>query len=117
MKPRMQYRSRRVQNVLFEPDHASMIVRNRQGRHYLIHGDDTRLITGFGDPLDAPATMGYGIYHDADRPNTLWIRDRTGLRPIQGVPPRRSNATRPGPGWRHASPTIPSPAHTHRRTA
>lgn len=85
MKPRMQYRSRRVQNVLFEPDHASMIVRNRQGRHYLIHGDDTRLITGFGDPLDAPATMGYGIYHDADRPNTLWIRDRTGLRPIQGV--------------------------------
>lgn len=50
MKPRMQYRSRRVQSVLFEPDHASMIVRNRQGRHYLIHGDDTRLITGFGDP-------------------------------------------------------------------
>lgn len=105
MRLRMQYRSRCVHGILFEPDHASMIIRNKPGRHYLIHGLDTRLITGFDTPLDAPDTMGYGIYHEADRPNTMWIRDRTGLRRIQGTPATPLERDAP---WTRVATRIPN---------
>ncbi|KAA8827002.1 hypothetical protein EMO91_10210 [Bifidobacterium myosotis] len=76
----MQYRARRVDGMLLEPARDAMLLRNRDGHHYLVDGPRTWLILGPDGALPAPDGMAPGIYREADRPNTLWLRDADGLK-------------------------------------
>lgn len=98
------YARRRVGGILLEPDRATALWRNRMGRFYLAapHGR-TSLVVGADGRLDAPDSMAWGLYREAEQPGVEWINGPDGLVRLSVRPASLIDAYGP---WVRVNPRI-----------